>query len=124
MTNIDQIKCEEFASDKEKCFREHKVVNFEVIHHECRGDVLKKTFKEHKTVSAKDFKGFPEKETDRKGSSQETLDLYFLLNLYQKKLPDIWQSENDSREKQLHSTTKNTIWFLTKRQRKRSEEIT
>lgn len=73
MTNIDQIKCEEFASDKEKCFREHKVVNFEVIHHECRGDVLKKTFKEHKTVSAKGFKGFPEKETDRKGQCLEKL---------------------------------------------------
>lgn len=34
---IDQLKYKEFALNKEKQLREHKVVNFDIIHNACRG---------------------------------------------------------------------------------------
>ena len=32
-------------------FKEEKVINFEIIYHDCRGDPLTRSTKEHKAVS-------------------------------------------------------------------------
>ena len=37
-----------------------KVVNFDIIYHECRGDPLQKLYKEHKTIDKNDLKKYPE----------------------------------------------------------------
>ena len=37
-------------------FENKKVINFETINHQCRGEPITKTEKEHKTVSRNDFK--------------------------------------------------------------------
>ena len=41
-------------------FREKKVVNFDIIHHECRGDTSEGIYRNYKTVESADFKSFPE----------------------------------------------------------------
>ena len=50
-------------------FENEKVINFEIIHHQCRGDQLTKTEKEHKTVCRNDFKNYPKDEKNRVLSS-------------------------------------------------------
>lgn len=46
MTYIDQLKYLEFASNKGKWLREHKVVNFNIIDNACRWDQINKSIKE------------------------------------------------------------------------------
>ena len=46
--------------DPHKYFKKARVINFDVIHHGCRGDKLKKSKKEHKTIDKTDFKDYPE----------------------------------------------------------------
>ena len=47
----DYLKYQEMAEDFDYYFRSKKIVNFDIINHECRGDRLKKTtYKEHNAV--------------------------------------------------------------------------
>ena len=39
-----------------------KKVNFDIIHHECRGDALEGLYKNYQTVGNNDLKNYPEKE--------------------------------------------------------------
>ena len=57
---FDQLKYEEMMRNPDKYFSNVKVVNFDIIHHQCRGDPLGKSFNEHfamKTI--KDFTKYP-----------------------------------------------------------------
>ena len=49
-TFIDSLKYEEFKIDEEKWLRNHKVMNFDLIHVECTGSELSMSEKEYKTV--------------------------------------------------------------------------
>lgn len=40
LTWYDQCKCEVFLNDTAKHFRETKIVNFDIIHKQCRGDKM------------------------------------------------------------------------------------
>ena len=62
LTYCDQLKYQEFTANKEKRLGNHKVINFDIIHNQCRGNKLNKTIPEHKTVAEEDFKAFPKKE--------------------------------------------------------------
>ena len=42
--------------------RNHKIINFNMIHTQCRGSLLIKFPKEYKAVTENDFKSYPEKE--------------------------------------------------------------
>ena len=42
------------------CLRNCKSFNFDVINHEYRGNELKKSYKEHKTIENNDFKNYSE----------------------------------------------------------------
>ena len=42
-----------------------KKVNFDIIHHECRGDALEGLYKNYQTVGNNDLKNYPEKEKKR-----------------------------------------------------------
>ena len=37
-----------------------KVVNFDIIYQECRGDPFQKLYKEHKTIEKNNLKNYPE----------------------------------------------------------------
>ena len=41
------------------------MVNFDIIHHECRGNRLTKSYKEHQTVVPEDLKTYPENDKDK-----------------------------------------------------------
>lgn len=54
------------ADDPTKYFSRRAVVNFDIIHHECRGDPLKRSYKEHQTATNEDFEKFPEHDKKKK----------------------------------------------------------
>ena len=55
LSYIDALKCEEFVKDKNSHFKTAKVVNFDIIHHECRWDSLQGNYKKYQTVNKKDM---------------------------------------------------------------------
>ena len=52
---IDTLKCEEFLKETDSHFKTVQVVNFDIIHHECRGDLLQGSYKEYQTINKKDM---------------------------------------------------------------------
>ena len=61
MTYYDHLKYQETIEDPNNYFKDKIVVNFDIVHHECRGDLLKKTYKEHKTIEKKILSIIPKK---------------------------------------------------------------
>ena len=45
-----------------KYFGHKKVVNFNIIHHECRGDPLEGSYNNYQTVKESDLKNYPKNE--------------------------------------------------------------
>ena len=56
MTYFDYINYNEMADILTKYFRDKRVVNFDIIYHECRGDKLDKSYKHYKTINQKELK--------------------------------------------------------------------
>lgn len=50
MRYYNYLDYQDMAKDPDGYFREKKVINFDIIHHQYWGDPLKKSIKEHKTV--------------------------------------------------------------------------
>ena len=50
------------AKDPTKYFDQKKMINFDIIHHECRGDPLQGSYKNYQTVHNDDIKKYPENE--------------------------------------------------------------
>ena len=61
---FDQLKYKETLKDLDNYFRDVKVINFDIINHECRGNPLEKDLKEHFAIQNKDFVKYPK--TDKK----------------------------------------------------------
>ena len=38
MSYIDSLKCQEFLNDTDEHYKKAEVINFNIIHHRCRGD--------------------------------------------------------------------------------------
>lgn len=55
MSYIDSLKCEEFNKNADKYFEIAKMVNFDIIHHQCRGDPLSKNIRKHQRVKEKNL---------------------------------------------------------------------
>ena len=55
MTYYDHLKYQEVIEDPNNYFKNKVLVNFDIIHHEYRGDLLTKTYKEHKTIEKKNL---------------------------------------------------------------------
>ena len=62
ITYINHLKYREMTDDPDNYFKNEKVINFDIINNGCRGDPLKKSIKEHKTVYQNDFKSYPKNE--------------------------------------------------------------
>ena len=58
LSYIDALKCEEFLKDTDCHFKTVQVVNFDIIHHECRGDPLQGSYKEYQTINKKDMDNY------------------------------------------------------------------
>lgn len=55
MTYYSYLDYKDMADDPDHYIKNKKVINFDIIHHECRGDPLQKSEKDHKTVTNDDF---------------------------------------------------------------------
>ena len=62
---LDQLKYEETLKNTDSYLRNVKVVNFELIHHKCRGDPLEKDTKEYFSIENKDFAEYPKNDQKR-----------------------------------------------------------
>ena len=60
VTYIDWLKHKEMFDNPNEYFNKKKVINFDIIRHECRGDSLKKSYQEDKTVKKSNFNEYPE----------------------------------------------------------------
>ena len=58
MTNYDDLKFEQFFENPDLNFSNAKIVNFDIIHHECQGDKLKHPESYYETIRNKDFKSY------------------------------------------------------------------
>ena len=50
MTYIDNLKYEHFIEDTDSYFSQAKIINFDIIHHECRGNPLQNSLKYYETI--------------------------------------------------------------------------
>lgn len=65
MEYFNYCEYSEMTKDPTKYFEQKMVVNFDIIHHECRGDLLQGSCKNYQTVYSKDIKEYPENEKKR-----------------------------------------------------------
>ena len=77
MSYLDYLKYKHMSDNPDSYFEKKKVINFEIIHHQCKGDPLTKTEKEHKTVC--DFKNYPKDEKNK-----------VLSSIFRNKRDDLW----------------------------------
>ena len=62
ITHFQQREYQEFKRNRDAYINETKILNFDIIHHICRGDKLEKTIKEHNTVKKERLKQMPPSE--------------------------------------------------------------
>ena len=66
----DQGQCEDFLRDSDKYFREAKIINFDIIQRECRGEeVPKDLLQYYQTVRDKSVSEYPASDQDKIVSS-------------------------------------------------------
>ena len=61
MSYIDNVKYKTIRDDPDQYFDDVKVVNFDIIHHECNGDKLIGDYKDYKTFKTEDLSLYPKK---------------------------------------------------------------
>ena len=59
MTYISRLEYERFEENRDSYLNNVNVTNFDIIHHQARGDPLKKDIKIYKTIYKKDLKQMP-----------------------------------------------------------------
>ena len=62
MGYIDHIKYRTMRDDPDQYFHNVKVVNFGIIHHECRGDKSIGDYKDYQTIKYEDLNRYPKGE--------------------------------------------------------------
>ena len=66
MAWYNKCKCDHFLRDTDKHFKEVKIVNYDIIHRECRGEVVPKhLLKYYQTVNEGNVSEYPTPEQDR-----------------------------------------------------------
>ena len=65
LSYLDDLKYEETVKNADKYFQDVKVINFDMIHHMCRGDPLERSVREHFTVQNSDFKKYSKSDKKR-----------------------------------------------------------
>ena len=56
---LDVLKYEQAVRNPNHYFQNVKVINFDMINHVCRGDLLEEDYSEHDEVKNSDFKNYP-----------------------------------------------------------------
>ena len=63
MSYIDYLKYERIKNNADVCFKEVKIINFDIINHECRGDKLQRSYKDYKTIEGSHLTNYPKNES-------------------------------------------------------------
>ena len=71
MAYFDHLDYKQMSDNATKYFHDKQAINFDITHHECRGDKLDNSYKDYKPVKFDDLKNYPEKE------KKETLSAIF-----------------------------------------------
>ena len=50
---LDDLKYEKFMEDPDQSFKKTKIVNFDIIHHQCRGDKMEHNESYYQTIFKK-----------------------------------------------------------------------
>ena len=79
ITYIYWLKYKEMKDNPDEYFFKKKVVNFDIIHHECWVNFLTKSYKELQTVVSQDLKKYSENDKDKT-----------VLALFRNKRDDLW----------------------------------
>ena len=58
MTYIDNLKYKQFVEDMDSHFSRAEIPNFDLIHHQCRGDKLQNSRRHYETIFDSDFKNY------------------------------------------------------------------
>ena len=66
MEYFDYCDYQDMTKDPIKNSEIKKVINFEIIHQECRGDPLNGSYKDYKTIYDADIKEYPELEKKKR----------------------------------------------------------
>ena len=80
ITYVNDLKYKEMTRDLDNYFKNKQVINFDFINHQCRGDQLKKSEKEHKTIENNNFNNYPKNEKKKKVMS----------SVFRNKRDDLW----------------------------------
>lgn len=64
MRYFDYCDYSDTSKNPTKYFDQKKVVNFNIIHHECRGDPLEGSYNNYQTVKESDLKNYPKNEKE------------------------------------------------------------
>ena len=64
MIYINHIKYRSMRDNPDSYFKNVKIVNFDMINHECRGDKLIGTCKDYKTIKSEHLTDYPKKEAE------------------------------------------------------------
>ena len=59
MGYFDYLYYQEMSKQPTKYFEQKKVINFDIIHHESRGDPLQGSYEDYQTVRSKDLEKYP-----------------------------------------------------------------
>ena len=93
MTYFDDLKYNEFAKDADSYFENVKLINFDIVHHECRGGKLQNPERYYKLIRNKDFENYEQHVQNNALSSAikyERVDIHFdfllLSNILMEKL--------------------------------------
>ena len=66
MTWYNKCKCDDFLRGTYKYFKEIKIVNFDIIHSKCQGEVVPKDLlKYYQTVNERNISEYPTPEQDK-----------------------------------------------------------
>ena len=64
MSYIDALKCEQFQDDSQGHFERTKLINFDMIHAQARGESLDKKSEDlYKTVRERDIQGYTDRDS-------------------------------------------------------------
>ena len=61
LSYLDDLKNEQTMENPGKYFQNVKIVNFDIIHHECRGVPLQNLFHHYYAITKKDFTSYKKK---------------------------------------------------------------
>ena len=66
---LDDLKFEKFMENPDQSLRKTKIVNFDIIHHECRGNKLEKSYEYYQTVFKVNFNKYNKRDEKKVLSS-------------------------------------------------------